>query len=73
MKDILVVYCTLLQVIRSCYRQLTPEEEMMEEKVFDYSAQFSLSSTILTLGYKKTSYMYLLAFMQSFNTCLYMY
>lgn len=52
MKDILVVYCTLLQVIRSCYRQLTPEEEMMEEKVFDYSAQFSLSSIILTLGYK---------------------
>ena len=50
MKDILVVFCTLLQVIRSCYRQLTPEEEMMEEKVFDYSAQFSLSS--ITLGYK---------------------
>lgn len=47
MKDILVVYCTLLQVIRSCYRQLTPEEEMMEEKVFDCSAQFSLSSMIV--------------------------
>ena len=47
MKDILVVYCTLLQVIRSCYRQLTPEEEMMEEKVFDCSAWFSLSSMIV--------------------------
>ena len=47
MKDILVVFCTLLQVIRSCYRQLTPEEEMMEEKVFDCSAWFSLSSMIV--------------------------
>jgi len=27
----------LYEVIRSCYRQLTPEEEMTEEKVDDFN------------------------------------
>ena len=53
------MYCIilLLQVIRTCHRQLTPEEEVAEEKVTTAVHKFMSSDTKESFAYTKVQCM----------------